>query len=100
MVSAISRYLFRFAVHLTGEYRANFLAEVAENSGATTRELADGRFEIIDFRPKKSGEILDALEQEQRRGALIIEDSNAAQPPFSMIKTLPLRLVLAPSSRR
>lgn len=73
-MSATDRYLVRFAVHLTDEYRRNYLGELAENWGITTRELSDGRIEIAGFRPKKTGEVLDALKQEQRRGALIIED--------------------------
>jgi hypothetical protein len=74
MVSMTSRYLVRFAVHITSTYRDNYLAELAENTGAETRELSDGRIEITGFRPKNSCWVLDALKQEERRGALTIED--------------------------
>jgi hypothetical protein len=74
MLSTTSRYLVRFAVHITSTYRDNYLAELTENTGAETRELSDGRIEITGFRPKESGWVLDALKQEERRGALIIED--------------------------
>jgi hypothetical protein len=74
MVSTTSRYLVRFAVHLTPSYCENFLAELSVNTGAMTRQLRDGRFEITGYLPKNSGYVLDALEQEQSRGALIIEE--------------------------
>ena len=74
MVNATSRYLVRFAVHITTTYRDNYLAELAENTGAETRELSDGRIEITGFRPRESRWVLGALTQEERRGALIIED--------------------------
>jgi len=73
MKSPTDRYLVRFALHLTGEYRKNFLGELSDDWGITTRELSDGRIEITGFRPKKSDDVLDALKQEQRRGGLIIE---------------------------
>jgi hypothetical protein len=74
MVNTTHRYLVRFAVHLTREYRENYLAELAENTGAESRERPDGRIEIAGFRPKESGWVLDALKQEERRGALTIEE--------------------------
>jgi hypothetical protein len=74
MVNTTTRYIVRFAVHLTDTYRENYLAELAENTGADARELSDGRIEISGFRPKKSNDVLEALNQEQTRGALIIED--------------------------
>ena len=68
-MSTPSRYIIRFAVHIKDVYRRNYLAEIAENTGADTRELSDGRIEITGFRPKKSGEVLDALKQ--KRGVVL-----------------------------
>ena len=77
MTNATERYFVRFAVHIKDVYRANFLDELAQNTGVTIQEAPDGRIEITDFRPAKSGGwVLHALEQEQNRGALIIEESN------------------------
>ena len=67
-----SRYLIRFAVHVTTAYRDNYLAELAENTWAERRELSDGTIEITGFRTKDSGDVLFALKQEEKRGALII----------------------------
>jgi hypothetical protein len=72
MVSTANRYIVRFAVHISDVYRRNYLAEIAENNGADTRERSDGSIEITDFKPNKSADILDMLKQEERRGALII----------------------------
>ena len=77
MMSTTTRYLVRFAVHITSTYRDNFLAELAETAAAETQELSSGCIAIKGFRPKESGWILDVLKQEQRRGALTIEDSDA-----------------------
>ena len=74
MVSTSSRYLVRFAVHVSSTYRDNYLAELAENTVADTRQLPDGRIEITGFRPAQKRWVLDALQQEERRGALIVED--------------------------
>ena len=74
MVSTAIRYVVRFAVHLTSTYRENYVAELAEDTGADARELSDGSIEITGFSPKNSGWVLDALRQEQARGALTIED--------------------------
>jgi hypothetical protein len=74
MVSTTSHYIVRFAVHTSLRYRDNYLAELAENTGADTRELSDGRIEIAGFRTNQSNWILDALKKEERRGGLIIEE--------------------------
>jgi hypothetical protein len=73
MVSTTGRYVIRFAVHLTSVYRENYLAELAENTGADARELPDGTIEITGFRAKNDYWVFDALKQEERRGALVIE---------------------------
>ena len=69
-----NRYVIRFAVHISDEYRKNYLAEIAESNRAETREFPDGSIEITDFKPNRSADVLDALKQEERRGALVIED--------------------------
>lgn len=56
MVSTTSRFLVRFAVHITSIYRDNYLGELTENTGAETRELPDGRIEITGFRLKDRGD--------------------------------------------
>ena len=73
-MSTASRYLIRFAVHITRTYRDNYFAELAENTGAEIRDLTDGSIEITGFRPKQSFWVFDALKQEERRGVLTIED--------------------------
>ncbi|MHC1767404.1 MAG: hypothetical protein AB9869_24520 [Verrucomicrobiia bacterium] len=72
MATTTHRYLVGFAVHISDVYRRNYLAEIAEGYGAGTRERADGTVEIIHFKPNRSDDILDALKQEERRGALVI----------------------------
>ena len=74
MVRNASRYFVRFAVHLTSTYRENYLSEIAENTHAESRELPDGRTEIKGFLPREASEVLDALQQEQARGSLTIEE--------------------------
>ena len=74
MLSTAVRSVVRFAVHLTTAYRANYLAELAENTGADARELSNGSIEITGFSPNNSSRVLDALQQEQARGALTVED--------------------------
>lgn len=73
-MNTTSRYLIRFAVHINSTYRNNYLAELNQNTGAEIEELSDDRIEISGFRPKDGHLVLDALKQEEQRGALIIED--------------------------
>ena len=77
MLSTPGRYVVRFAVHLTSTYRENYLAELAENTGADARELPDGAIAITGFRTKDDYWVRDALKQEERRGALVIEQGSS-----------------------
>jgi hypothetical protein len=73
MAARPARYIVRFAVHVTDQYRRGFLSELSENSGATTQQLADGRIEISGFRSSKAHEVLADLKQEEERGTLNVE---------------------------
>jgi hypothetical protein len=66
------RFRIEFAVHIASGYRTNYLAELYESFGANSFELPDGAVEMYGFKPNQAAFILDALRQEQSRGALII----------------------------
>ncbi|HEX4630486.1 MAG TPA: hypothetical protein VH188_05930 [Chthoniobacterales bacterium] len=67
-----THYIVRFAVHISDVYRHNYLAEVSGSTGADIRELPDGSVKIAGFKPNRGDEIRDMLDQEARRGALVI----------------------------
>ncbi|MFZ1219935.1 MAG: hypothetical protein WAO00_11625 [Chthoniobacterales bacterium] len=68
------RFLVRFAVHIKAVYATNYLAELTEYYPARFRQLPDGAFEIVSQKPEKVGDILEALKQEENRGAIVIEE--------------------------
>ena len=74
MVTSKGRFLVRFAVHITPTYAANYLAELIEYYPARFRQLPDGAFEIVSQKAAKVSDILDALRQEEHRGAMVIEE--------------------------